>query len=105
MAIEENFIISTEWIMKMDNLLTYITNLILITGTLISYILFVFKVYMIKGLAWAIGSAILPLPVIPYMAWKNWQSLNTLFLVLSFFLLFWLFVLFRIIKLEKNKGS
>jgi hypothetical protein len=84
----------------MDNLLTYITHFMLITGTLISYGLLVFKVYMIKGLAWAIGSALIPLPVIPYMAWKNWQSLNFHFLVLSFFLLIWLLVLFKIIKLE-----
>ena len=91
--------------MIMDNLLSYIINFILMTGTLASYIFIVIKIYLIKGIAWAVSSALIPIPIIPYLAWNNWDSFNAPFLVFTFFLLLWLLVFFKIINLEKGKAS
>jgi len=66
-------------------------------GALSAYVALVIKVYVIKGLVWAISSAVLPIPVIPYLAWNNWDSLKFYVLALALFLTFWLLGLFKII--------
>lgn len=61
---------------------------------LITFGLFVWKTFGVGGWLWAIGSTILPIPVIPIFAFMHWEVMKTPFLyVLISFVLFAIFMI------------